>query len=180
MRGRASAYFLTSINGPARRAARALDRDSPAREVSIVEHMALQQQAGEYALNEAELDFFEREGYLIIPRCMSATHCELVKADIDAQMQRRAATVGETRNSSPWIAETEHLGGLTVFPPIVERVAQLMATYKSGKSTFSLHHQHAARFDAGAGSADWHQVGAQRCAACPPRQPDPFACADLR
>lgn len=167
------------INGPLRGRRRAGAADGLSREVPIVEHMTLQQQAGEYALNEAELDFFEREGYLIIPRCMSATHCELVKADIDAQMQRRA-TVGETRDSSPWIAETEHLGGLTVFPPIVERVAQLMATHKSGKSTFSLHHQHAARFDAGAGSADWHQVGAQRCAACPPRQPDPFACADLR
>ncbi len=122
--------------------------------------MALQQQAGEYALSATELDFFEREGYLIVPSCMSATHCELVKADIDAQMQRRA-TAGEMRNSSPWIAETEHLGGLTVFPPIVKRVAQLMAMNKPGKSTFSFHHQHAARFDAGAGSADWHQVGAE-------------------
>ena len=94
---------------------------------------------------------------------MSAGHSELVKDDIDAQMERRAAE-GDTRNSSPWIAETEHLGGLTVFPPIVERVAQLMAAHEQGKSTFSFHHQHANRFDTGAGSADWHQVRF-RCAA---------------
>ena len=95
-------------------------------------------------------------GFLVVRGCMSAEHSELVKDDIDAQMQRRAAE-GDTRNSSPWIAETEHLGGLTVFPPIVERVAQLMAAHEQGKPTFSFHHQHANRFDTGAGSADWHQ-----------------------
>ena len=98
-------------------------------------------------------------GYLVVPGCMSAEHSELVKADIDAQMTRHQVE-GNTRNSSPWIAETEHLGGLVVFAPIVERVAQLMAANSPGNSTFSLHHQHASRFDAGAGSADWHQVGA--------------------
>eukprot|EP01045_Picozoa_sp_COSAG04_P045222 COSAG04_NODE_15738_length_522_cov_0.940898_1_plen_148_part_10 len=102
-------------------------------------------------------------GFLVVRGCMSAEHSELVKDDIDAQMKRRAAE-GDTRNSSPWIAETEHLGGLTVFPPIVERVAQLMAASEQGKSTFSFHHQHANRFDTGAGSADWHQVRF-RCAA---------------
>ena len=103
-------------------------------------------------------------GFLVVPGCMSAEHSELVKDDIDAQMERRAAE-GDTRNSSPWIAETEHLGGLTVFAPIVERVAQLMAANEQGRATFSLHHQHANRFDTGAGSADWHQVRVIRCAA---------------
>ena len=118
---------------------------------------AQQQAAG---LTAADLEFFSEQGYLVLPGIMSPAHCEQVKRDIDLLMLQpeRDDPDGPSRQAVH-IAEKETLGALTVFEPVVSRVAALMDAASSengGERAFSFHHQHASRMDAGTGASDWH------------------------
>ena len=135
---------------------------------AVTDHGA--EAAGQLLLSSASLERFFEEGYVCLEGIMDAEHCEAVKRDIDALMLRseRDEPGGPSRRAVH-VAEMPTLGALTVFEPVVRCVGQLMeaaseqAPEAGGLGTFSFHHQHAARLDAGAGPADWHmdyeQVG---------------------
>ena len=116
------------------------------------------------ALTAAEISTFEREGWLALPGILGAERSAHVRADIDEVMLDYDTTQGQVPQAPPGersrrtiaIAEQPALGALPVFAPVVARVRQLMAASAGGRRTFSFHHQHASRFEAGAAASKWH------------------------
>ena len=97
--------------------------------------MAAETEVGTAPLTQAELEHFATEGYLLLPSICDAELSALVRADIDAVMDVYDTTQGTSAkgNAPPGpnrravvIAEQPHLGALTVYEPIVDRVRQLM------------------------------------------------------
>lgn len=128
-------------------------------------------------LSAAELQQFHASGYLILPGILPPERAADVRADIDSLMLQFDTTQGTLRQQGSSVQPSRpnrrgvaigaqpSLGALTVFPPVVQRVKELMASHPAGEATFSFHHQHASRLDAGAVSADWHHD----CEKQPPR-----------
>jgi hypothetical protein len=111
------------------------------------------------ALSEAEIHSFNEQGFIICEGLLTPQHCAALMQDMDQLMTELAETRGLSTDRgtdlamSNEIAQTETLGALPSFPPIVERVRCLMQanTSKGGTGLFSLHHQHGARMDPGVG-----------------------------
>ena len=110
-------------------------------------------------LSEAEIRRFNEQGFIICKGLLTPQHCTAIMQDMDALMEQLAESRGLSTHrgtdlaTSHEIAQTETLGALPSFPPVVERIRCLMqanATH-GGTGLFSLHHQHGARMDPGVG-----------------------------
>lgn len=111
-----------------------------------------------------QLRQFKEDGWLALPGVLGDALAASVRADIDEVMLTYDTTDGSVPLAPPGersyravaIAERATLGALPVFAPVVQRVAELMAARSGGRPTFSFHHQHASRFEAGAAASAWH------------------------
>jgi hypothetical protein len=88
---------------------------------------------------------FEADGYLVLEGLLDAEECELLRAEVDHVIRRRAA--GE----QPMIVSYPRMALLTSHPPAMTPVQQLMG------GEFAMHHIHASRHDAGQEGVPWHQ-----------------------
>lgn len=94
-------------------------------------------------LDQAQIESFDSDGYVVIPRFFDASECEALKADIDATKQR----------DSPrrFLCEYPALGPLISEPRVMDAVTAVLG------QGFAFHHLHAARHDAGTTGVHWHQ-----------------------
>lgn len=97
------------------------------------------------ALPPEDIEFFQREGYLIFKSFIDPDHNSRLCNDVDAMMMDRA-----NRNNRLLVDYTE-LGQLTSHPPMMEKIESIMGP------TFAMHHIHAVRQDAGSPGVPWHQ-----------------------
>lgn len=97
-------------------------------------------------LDEAQIQSFHDNGYLVFERFFDEAECADLKADIDGMMQPRPP--GAPRGL---ICEPPHLGPLISHPRVMEVVAAVMGP------GFAFHHLHAVRQDAGTPGVHWHQ-----------------------
>ena len=106
-------------------------------------------------LSDDEIAGFMEEGYVALPGIIPDEHRLRLNADVD----RLEADRGNKEGPS-FIVEYEELGKLCSWPPIVDKVAQLMRAYPTGegRDQFAMHHIHASRHDEGQPSVGWHQV----------------------
>ena len=109
----------------------------------------------ETPLSNAAIDSFMEEGYVALPGIIPDEHRLRLNADVD----RLEADRGNP-DAPSFIVEYEELGKLCSWPPIVDKVAQLMRAYPTGegRDQFAMHHIHASRHDEGQPSVGWHQV----------------------
>ena len=109
----------------------------------------------EAPLSDAAIDSFMEEGYVALPGIIPDEHRLRLNADVD----RLEADRGNP-DAPSFIVEYEELGKLCSWPPIVDKVAQLMRAYPTGegRDQFAMHHIHASRHDEGQPSVGWHQV----------------------
>ena len=98
------------------------------------------------ALSAEEIEFFQREGYLVLPGLIEPEHNTRLTAEVDDMVGHRAA--GDHR----MLVTYREMGLLTSHPPAIAAVASLM-----GGSLFTMHHIHSNRFDEGASGVGWHQ-----------------------
>lgn len=97
-------------------------------------------------LDDAQIQAFHTEGYLIFERFFDADECDAYKADIDALMQ--PVPQGTRR---PFVCEQPHLGLLISHPKVMDIITGIMG------AGFAFHHLHATRQDAGTSGVHWHQ-----------------------
>ena len=98
------------------------------------------------ALSAGEIEFFHREGYLLLPGLIEPEHNGRLMAEVDEMVRHRAA--GDHR----MLVSYREMGLLTSHPQAIAAVASLM-----GGSGFAMHHIHSNRFDEGASGVGWHQ-----------------------
>ena len=96
-------------------------------------------------VSKEDLDFFHREGYLILPRFLDTEFNIRLRADVDQLMQDR-----ERKRERLLVAYPE-LGLLTSHPALMGILQTLMGP------RFAMHHIHAVRQDAGTQGVYWHQ-----------------------
>eukprot|EP01046_Picozoa_sp_COSAG06_P058475 COSAG06_NODE_11756_length_1468_cov_3.776005_5_plen_182_part_00 len=104
-------------------------------------------------LTPAQIDHFLVNGYVALPGFFPDDFNEAMKRDVDRLVDDRAA-----KQAAPLIASYGTLGELCSYPPIVDKICQLMASYGNGETACGMHHIHATRQDAGTGPSNWHQV----------------------
>ncbi len=107
-----------------------------------------------HSLSDAEIDQFQKQGYLIFPEFLSPDHSERVSRDIDELKVQRSGGYRERNsetNGTARIIAFPELGGLTSHPPMIAKIRSLM-----GPKAFALHHQHAERHDEGTPASNWH------------------------
>ena len=112
-------------------------------------------------LTPEQIDHFLVNGYVALPGLFPEDFNDAMKRDVDRLVDDRAA-----KQAAPLIASYGTLGELCSYPPIVDKVCQLMAAYGNGETACGMHHIHANRQDAGTGPSNWHQVrrAAMACA----------------
>ena len=102
------------------------------------------------------LEFFDEQGFLVLPSLLDASHCGAVEAVVDEAVNQRPGGYHK-RNAAPlddYIPTAiPGLGALVTHPPIVAKVRSLM-----GGHDFALHHLHCYRHDAGCPGSNWHHV----------------------
>jgi len=109
-------------------------------------------------LTQSQVDHFLLDGYVALPGIVPDGFNAELMASVDELMDARAQhTIGSGDWSNGLIAGFGQLGALCSWPPIVEKVKQLMAEYGNGRVDCGMHHIHAARQDAGVGPSPWHQ-----------------------
>ena len=96
-------------------------------------------------LNPQEVEFFQREGYLLLPEFIEPDFNARLIAEVDAMMAHRQA------DDHRLIVSYREMGLLTSHPPLMERLEALMGP------RFAMHHIHSSRHDAGDGGVHWHQ-----------------------
>jgi hypothetical protein len=102
-------------------------------------------------LTREEIDHFLLEGYVALPGLIPDDLNKALKADVDVLMRDRA------EKRADLIVSYGTLGELCAYPPVVDKVQQLMAAYGNGKTQCGMHHIHANKQEPGTGSSDWHQ-----------------------
>ena len=110
----------------------------------------------ERPLSAEQIEHFMMEGYVALPGIIPDDFNAQLKADTDALMADRASKDAQGR----LIASYGTLGELCSWPPVVDKVMQLMANYGNGETQCGMHHIHANRQSAGTGSSNWHQASA--------------------
>ena len=110
----------------------------------------------ERPLSAEQIEHFMMEGYVALPGIIPDDFNAQLKADTDALMADRASKDAQGR----LIASYNTLGELCSWPPVVDKVMQLMANYGNGETQCGMHHIHANRQSAGTGSSNWHQASA--------------------
>lgn len=100
-------------------------------------------------LSPEDIEFFDREGYLVFEDFIEPDLNQRLMADVDAMIEDRQ---NETQRR---LIDYPELGLLTSHPPMMGKIESVM------NSTFAMHHIHATRHDAGSGGVAWHQDYAQ-------------------
>ena len=95
--------------------------------------------------NPADVEFFHREGYLMLPGFIESDYNARLMSEVDEMMTHRRA------DDHRILVSYREMGLLTSHPPLMERLDALMGP------RFSMHHIHSARHDAGDGGVHWHQ-----------------------
>jgi predicted hotdog family 3-hydroxylacyl-ACP dehydratase len=107
-------------------------------------------------LTAAQVHKFLVDGYVVLPGIVPGQFNLELMASVDELMEARTQhTIGSGDWSNGLIAGFGQLGALCSWPPIVEKVKQLMANYGNGRVDCGMHHIHATRQDAGTGSSPW-------------------------
>ena len=107
-------------------------------------------------LTEAQVRKFLLDGYVALPGIVPDEFNSELMASVDELMDARTRhTIGSGDWSHGLIAGYGQLGPLCSWPPIVEKVKQLMAVYGNGRVECGMHHIHATRQDAGAAPSPW-------------------------
>ena len=96
-------------------------------------------------LSPEQVERFQREGYLILERCIEPAYNERLIVEVDELIEDLASGTARLLVSYP------QMGLLTSHPPMMGMVEALMGP------RFAMHHIHAARHDAGNTGVDWHQ-----------------------
>lgn len=96
-------------------------------------------------IDDAAVERFQREGYLVLERFLDPDHIAALKPEIDTFERERGQ-----RDAAPPIAQPE-LGRLVSHPATMAAVERLMG------AGFAYHHLHCARHDPGAPGTAWHQ-----------------------
>ena len=121
----------------------------------------------ESPLSPEHLEFFDEQGFLLLPSLLDAAHCGAVEAAVDEAVNQRPGGYHK-RNAAPlddYIPTAiPGLGALVTHPPIMAKVRSLM-----GGHDFALHHLHCYRHDAGCPGSNWHHVRFPPCALLPAR-----------
>jgi len=97
------------------------------------------------SLSAADVKFFHREGYLILPSFIDSVYNARLIAEVDELLEHRQA------EDHRFLVSYKEMGLLTSHPPLMDRLEVLMG------SRFSMHHIHSARHDPGDGGVHWHQ-----------------------
>lgn len=109
-------------------------------------------------LTDAQVHKFMVDGYIALPGIVPEDFNSELMSSVDELMCARTQhTIGSGDWSHGLIANFGQLGMLCSWPPIVEKVKQLMKVYGNGCVDCGMHHIHATRQDAGAGPSAWHQ-----------------------
>ena len=106
------------------------------------------------AFSNAEVDFFEHQGYLVLPNFLSAEYCTRIARDIDQLTEQRTGGYiarNNDVNGTARIISFPDLGALTSHPPMIAKIRSLMVT-----DGFAFHHQHASRHEEGTVASNWH------------------------
>ena len=110
----------------------------------------------ESPLSPEHLEFFDEQGFLLLPSLLDAAHCGAVEAAVDEAVNQRPGGYHK-RNAAPlddYIPTAiPGLGALVTHPPIMAKVRSLM-----GGHDFALHHLHCYRHDRGCPGSNWHHV----------------------
>lgn len=106
-------------------------------------------------LSAAMIEEFTERGFISLPGIVPDEHRLRLMADVDR--------LHDGENRLPYIVCYEELGQLCSWPPVVNKVKQLMAAWGNSKTDCAMHHIHASRHDEGQPSVGWHQ-GAARTA----------------
>ena len=97
-------------------------------------------------LSPEQIEFFTREGYILLPGLIEREYRSRLVSEVDAMMGHRED--GDNR----LIVSYREMGLLTSHPPAMAMLEQLMDGPR-----FSMHHIHATRHAAGDGGVGWHQ-----------------------
>ncbi len=107
-------------------------------------------------LTAAQVHKFMVDGFVALPGIVPSLFNSELMASVDELMVARTRhTIGSGDWSHGLIAGFGQLGALCSWPPIVDKVKQLMAVYGNGRVDCGMHHIHATRQDAGTGSSPW-------------------------
>lgn len=108
-------------------------------------------------LSDAQLNKFLVDGYIALPGIIPNEFNGELMNSVDELMDARTRhTIGSGDWSHGLIAEFGELGTLCSWPPIVDKVKQLMQVYGNGRVDCGMHHIHATRQDAGTGPSPWY------------------------
>jgi hypothetical protein len=111
----------------------------------------------ESPLSDEEISTFMEAGYVALPGILPDELQQRLRDDVDRmEADRLLARNGGPK--VPYIVEYEELGKLCSYPPVVDKVEQLMRAYGNGADGSAMHHIHASRHDEGQPSVGWHQV----------------------
>lgn len=109
-------------------------------------------------LTPAQVQKFMLDGYVALPGLLPEDFNTDCMASVDDLMAARSEhSIGSGDWTNGLVAGHGELGALCSWPPIVEKVKQLMAEYGNGRVECAMHHIHATRQDAGVGPSPWHQ-----------------------
>src|SRR4030095_14241457 len=96
-------------------------------------------------VSQEQIEFFHREGYLVLESFLDPLHCAALAKDVD-----------EFATTSGMVVSYNELGLLTSYPPLMDRVSALLGP------GFMMHHIYAQYFDANAPGKPWHHDYRQR------------------
>ena len=99
----------------------------------------------EQSLGAADIEFFHREGYLVLPGFIEPDFNARLIAEVDELIEDRKA------DDHRFLVSYKEMGLLTSYPPLMDRLEALMGP------RFAMHHIHSARHDPGNGGVHWHQ-----------------------
>lgn len=111
----------------------------------------------ESPLTDEEIATFMEEGYVALPGILPDELQRRLRGDVD-RMEADRLLSRDGGPKVPYIVEYEELGKLCSYPPVVDKVEQLMRAYGNGADGSAMHHIHASRHDEGQPSVGWHQV----------------------
>lgn len=107
-------------------------------------------------LSNAQLNKFLVDGYVALPGIIPDEFNGELMNSVDELMDARTRhSIGSGDWSHGLIADFGQLGTLCSWPPIVDKVKQLMQVYGNGRVDCGMHHIHATRQDAGTGPSSW-------------------------
>ncbi|NKB72260.1 MAG: phytanoyl-CoA dioxygenase [Candidatus Latescibacteria bacterium] len=105
----------------------------------------MSQVQSEQSVSPEDSEFFQREGYLILPSFIEPDYNARLIDEVDQLVEHRQAK--ERRH----LVSYREMGLLTSHPPLMDKLENLMGP------RFAMHHIHSARHDPGSKGSNWHQ-----------------------